>query len=404
MKKICNIFLGLILAAIFLINLKWGNNDHLVSYDGIELDYVKATVVDIVDETLDYPYNSKPVGIQNIKAKIKNTGEIVDVENKLEASHSVLVKENDKVILAKSRNPHHNSETFYRMYNYDRSFGTIFWIVLFLVFIALVAGSRGIKSTVALVISIYIILFFDISLIMNGFNNVLITILTVILCTIFSTLILYGYSKMSLINMISVSVSFIFVSILVKLMSIGLNISGYNLENVGELILVIGKEWKLNIENLLFSTVAISALGASMDVSVSIASALREIQSLNKDVSSKKLFKSGMSIGKDIIGTMVNTLVFAFIGSSLVSIIIFILHGTNTFNRVVSSDFFAVEITKALIGISVVIIMVPVTSFFASKIYKADSFYKHIKWCAFFNVFLTNFYILLTLKNINLIF
>lgn len=371
--------MGLILVAVFVINSKWGNSDHLVSYDGIELDYVKAIVVDVVDETLDYPYNSKPVGIQNIKAKIKNTGEIVDVENKLEASHSVLVKENDKVILAKSRNPHHNSETFYRMYNYDRSFGTIFWIVLFLVFIALVAGIRGIKSTVALVISIYIILFFDISLIMNGFNNVLITILTVILCTIFSTLILYGYSKMSLINMISVSVSFIFVSILVKLMSIGLNISGYNLENVGELILVIGKEWKLNIENLLFSTVAISALGASMDVSVSIASALREIQSLNKDVSSKKLFKSGMSIGKDIIGTMVNTLVFAFIGSSLVSIMIFILHGTNTFNRVVSSDFFAVEITKALIGISVVIIMVPVTSFFASKIYNEDSFYKHIE-------------------------
>lgn len=250
---------------------------------------------------------------------------------------------------------------------------------IFIIFIALVAGSRGIKSTIALVISIYIILFFDISLIMNGFNNIVITILTVILCTIYSTLILYGYSKMSLINMISVSVSFVFVSILVKLMSIGLNISGYNLENVGELILVIGKVWKLNIENLLFSTVAISALGASMDVSVSIASALREIQSLNKDVSSKKLFKSGMSIGRDIIGTMVNTLVFAFIGSSLVSIMIFILHGTNTFNRVVSSDFFAVEITKALIGISVVIIMVPVTSFIASKIYNENSFYKHIK-------------------------
>ena len=392
------------MALIFIINLKWGNNDHLVSYDGIELDYVKATVVDIVDETLDYPYNSKPVGIQNIKAKIRKTGEIVNVENKLEASHSVLVKKNDKVILAKSRNPHHNSETFYRMYNYDRSFSTILWMGLFIIFIALVAGSRGIKSTIALVISIYIILFFDISLIMNGFNNILITISTVILCTIYSTLILYGYSKMSLINMISVSVSFVFVSILVKLMSIGLNISGYNLENVGELILVIGKVWKLNIENLLFSTVAISALGASMDVSVSIASALREIQSLNKDVSSKKLFKSGMSIGRDIIGTMVNTLVFAFIGSSLVSIMIFILHGTNTFNRVVSSDFFAVEITKALIGISVVIIMVPVTSFIASKIYNENSFFKHIKWCAFFNAFLTKFYILLTLKNINLIY
>ena len=72
---------------------------------------------------------------------------------------------------------------------------------------------------------------------------------------------------------------------------------------------------------------------------------------------------------------MVNTLVFAFIGSSLVGIMIFILHGTNTFNRVVSSDFFAVELTKSIIGASVVIIMVPVTSFFASVIYSEENFF-----------------------------
>ena len=105
-----------------------------------------------------------------------------------------------------------------------------------------------------------------------------------------------------------------------------------------------------------------------MDVSVSIASALREIQSLNKDVSSKKLFKSGMSIGRDIIGTMVNTLVFAFIGSSLVTIMVLISHGVS-FNQLVNSDFFSVEITKGLIGTVVVIIMVPVTSLFSSIIY-----------------------------------
>ncbi len=360
---------------IFFVNIKWGSNTHLVSYDGIELDYVKARVIEVVEETLDYPYNSKPVGIQTIKAKLKSTGEVVDVENKLEASHSILVKKNDNVILAKSRNVHHNSEIFYRMYNYDRSVETVLWIVLFFVLIAIVAGLKGIKSMLALVISIYIILFFDVALLMNGYNNVLITIVTVILCTIYSTLILYGYSKMSLINMLSVVISFVFVSLLVKLMSKGLNISGYNMDNIEELILVIGKVWKLKIQNLLFSTVAIASLGASMDISVSIASSLKEIKSKNINISQRELFKSGMNIGKDIIGTMVNTLVFAFIGSSLVGIMIFILHGTNTFNRVVSSDFFAVELTKSIIGASVVIIMVPVTSFFASVIYSEENFF-----------------------------
>lgn len=154
---------------------------------------------------------------------------------------------------------------------------------------------------------------------------------------------------------------------MVKIIGKVLYVSGHNMENVETLIL-IGKTWGLRIENLLFSAVSIASLGASMDASVSISSSLKEIKSLNTDLDSRKLFQSGMNIGKDIIGTMVNTLVFAFIGSSLVTIMVLISHGVS-FNQLVNSDFFSVEITKGLIGTVVVIIMVPVTSLFSSIIY-----------------------------------
>ena len=253
------------------------------------------------------------------------------------------------------------------MYNYDRSIRIFVIIALFVIFLAVIAGIKGLKSAIALFVSIYIILFFDVALLMNGYNNILVTIITVILCAVYSLVVLYGYSKMTVVNMISIGTSFLIAAIMVKIIGKVLYVSGHNMENVETLILV-GKTWGLRIENLLFSAVSIASLGASMDVSVSISSSLKEIKSLNTDLDSRKLFQSGMNIGKDIIGTMVNTLVFAFIGSSLVTIMVLISHGVS-FNQLVNSDFFSVEITKGLIGTVVVIIMVPVTSLFSSIIY-----------------------------------
>ncbi|MDU5070066.1 YibE/F family protein [Finegoldia magna] len=365
MKKIVNVILILLLIGIFFLNRKLDVNESLISYKGVE--YLRAKVVEVVDESLDYPDNSKPVGVQEIKAKILKTGKVVELDNELVNTHSIKVHKGSNVILIQNQNSGSTDDYYYSVYNYDRSIRIFVIIALFVIFLAVIAGVKGLKSAIALFISIYIILFFDVALLMNGYNNILVTIITVILCAVYSLVVLYGYSKMTLVNMISIGTSFLIAAIMVKIIGKVLYVSGHNMENVETLILV-GKTWGLRIENLLFSAVSIASLGASMDVSVSISSSLKEIKSLNTDLDSRKLFQSGMNIGKDIIGTMVNTLVFAFIGSSLVTIMVLISHGVS-FNQLVNSDFFSVEITKGLIGTVVVIIMVPVTSLFSSIIY-----------------------------------
>lgn len=365
MKKIVNVILILLLIGIFFLNRKLDVNESLISYKGVE--YLRAKVVEVVDESLDYPDNSKPVGVQEIKAKILKTGKVVELDNELVNTHSIKVHKGSNVILIQNQNSGSTDDYYYSVYNYDRSIRIFVIIALFVIFLAVIAGIKGLKSAIALFVSIYIILFFDVALLMNGYNNILITIITVILCAVYSLVVLYGYSKMTLVNMISIGTSFLIAAIMVKIIGKVLYVSGHNMENVETLILV-GKTWGLRIENLLFSAVSIASLGASMDVSVSISSSLKEIKSLNTDLDSRKLFRSGMNIGKDIIGTMVNTLVFAFIGASLVTIMVLISHGVS-FNQLVNSDFFSVEITKGLIGTVVVIIMVPVTSLFSSIIY-----------------------------------
>lgn len=365
MKKIVNVILILLLVGIFFLNKRLDDNESLISYKGVE--YLRAKVVEVVDESLDHPDNSKPVGTQKIKAKILKTGKVVELDNELVNTHSIKVQKGSNIILIQNQNSGSTDDYYYSVYNYDRSIRIFVIIALFVIFLAVIAGIKGLKSAIALFVSIYIILFFDVALLMNGYNNILVTIITVILCAVYSLVVLYGYSKMTLVNMISIGTSFLIAAIMVKIIGKVLYVSGHNMENVETLILV-GKTWGLRIENLLFSAVSIASLGASMDVSVSISSSLKEIKSLNTDLDSKKLFQSGMNIGKDIIGTMVNTLVFAFIGASLVTIMVLISHGVS-FNQLVNSDFFSVEITKGLIGTVVVIIMVPVTSLFSSIIY-----------------------------------
>lgn len=366
LKKIINVTLVLILIGIFFLNRRLDDNQKLIDYKGVS--YVRAKVTEVVDESLEYPDNSKPLGIQKIKAKVLDTGEIVDVDNELANTHSIKVSKGSNIILVRNTNSKGvDGKDYYTVYNYDRSTKIFVLIALFIVFIALIAGVRGIKSTIALFISIYIILFFDVALLMNGYNNILVTIFTVVLCAVYSLVILYGYTRMTLINMISIFTSFLIAACLVKIIGSVLYVSGHNMEDV-ETLLTIGNIWGLRIQDLLFSAVSIASLGASMDVSVSISSSLKEIKSLNQDLDKKRLFESGMNIGKDIIGTMVNTLVFAFIGSSLVMIMVLISHGVS-FNQMINSDFFTVELTKGLVGTVVVIIMVPVTSLFSSIIY-----------------------------------
>ena len=67
----------------------------------------------------------------------------------------------------------------------------------------------------------------------------------------------------------------------------------------------------------MFAGILISALGAVMDVAMSVASTINEIHDKNTKLDTKELFKSGINVGKDMMGTMSNTLILAFAGGSI---------------------------------------------------------------------------------------
>lgn len=372
MKKACNLLLGLILIVIFIFwkNMEYGNT----RWGQDSISYEKARVVKVVNENIQEKYKGLKLGIQNILVHIENPkyDKNIEIQNTLATEHSIYVQQGDKVIVVADEPqgvaPH------YSIYNYDRSGIFIIYFIAFIGLLYIVGKKKGIESAITLFLSFYIIFFMMIPLIYLGYSPVGVTVFTCILCSIYCVVILYGYSLMGAVNLMSMAIGFVIAAIIFYLVSLTAHLSGFNLEDV-EGLLLITEETGLNVHGLLFSGVAIAAYGAAMDVSVSISSSLLEIKKHNSAISTKELFLSGMQIGKDIIGTMVDTLIFAFLGGSLPTVLIFISYGV-AFNQLISSDYFAVEFVTSLIGTAVVIIMVPISSYVAGIVYNSKKFSK----------------------------
>ena len=107
----------------------------------------------------------------------------------------------------------------------------------------------------------------------------------------------------------------------------------------------------IDLKQLISAGILLGSLGAVMDVAMSVSSALYELKEHHQELSKYQLFKSGMNIGSDIIGTMVNTLILAYVGSSLFTIMLFMMQREYfPLIRILNYEFIAVEILRSLFG------------------------------------------------------
>ncbi|MBQ9165666.1 MAG: YibE/F family protein, partial [Oscillospiraceae bacterium] len=146
-----------------------------------------------------------------------------------------------------------------------------------------------------------------------------------------------------------------------------LHLTGFQTDSA-EGLLLIAQNTGLNIRTLLFAGMMISSLGAVMDVAVSILSALREVSLAAKRAERGMLFRSGMNMGQDLIGTMSNTLIFAFTGGALSTMLVFYSYGVQT-QQLLNSDFLTVELAQGLCSTAAVIMTVPFAAAMGAMFY-----------------------------------
>ena len=236
----------------------------------------------------------------------------------------------------------------------------ILLLVIFVVVVILIGGFKGFKSIVSLLITIMLIFGVLIPGIINGKNPLTLTIFISIATIIITFLMIGGFHKKSFAAMIGTSGGIIIAGILAIVFGDLFILSGM-CEETGMITVLSDVAKGFDFRGILFSGIIIGALGASMDVGMSIASALSELKEESPSIDCKHLIKSGMNIGRDMIGTMTNTLILAYAGGAVLTILLQVLGGLDL-QKIVNQEIISEEILRSIAGSIGLILTIPLTA------------------------------------------
>lgn len=365
MKKIKenSIVLAIIFLSVILVLLlqKFGYKSY-ARYVSDTLHYDQGIVVEISDSDIEYDKDLKIyLGTQNLKIKMtdgSNKDSIISVTNYLTQTHNVYAKVNMPLII--NVDTPDDIEPYYTVFNYDRRFSILACMVILISAIVCIGGSKGVKSLFGLLYSMFIIIGFLLPAVFSGWSPILTSILAAILSTTVTLLLLNGQSTKTAAAILATMAGVLFALIFFMIMSALIHIDGFSSSDAEGLVL-INESTGLQIRDVLFAGVLISSLGAIMDVGMSIVSALYEVHLHSTTLTAPEIFHSGLEIGKDMIGTMTNTLILAFTGSSFITLLIFISYQVQ-FNQLINSNYLSIEIAQGLCGTFGIVLTIPVAS------------------------------------------
>lgn len=240
----------------------------------------------------------------------------------------------------------------------------IVYILFFILFVLMLlfGGERGAKSFITLVCNVFIGAI-SIFLLLIGVSPYLIIFVSSLVFCLVTIKFQNGLNIKTVSSLISVLMVCIFSCIIIYIFSIKGHIGGFNeIEMQEEEVFFLGSAVEFKMVNILMVAFVWGQLGAVIDTSMAISSSLHEIFIHNPDYSKRKLIYEGAVIGKDILGTTVNTLSFVFLGESLM---LFIYYRTYVYsiNTIINSSSFFQEIFSLLLSCIGCLIIIPLTSF-----------------------------------------
>lgn len=323
-------------------------------------EYVKAVVTEILNESLqtgtEESYGSSQ-GVTLIIKSGKHKGETVEAYSLNGYLYGANCTVGTKVIAQISE---YDGKITANIYNYDREFEITVLILVFLGMMWLVGGKKGIDSIIALVFTFIVVIMMYIPLMYIGVSPFLAAVISVIIITIITHVLISDLEMKSISAMLGTICGVVVAGVIALVFGETANVNGYNVDEI-ETLVFIGQNSNLDVGGMLFSGILISSLGAVMDVAMSVSSSLNEIQLNCPKISGKELFKAGMNIGRDMIGTMSNTLILAYVGSSI-NLIMMIYAYSYQMHRVLNMYSIAIELMSGIAGTMGIILAVPFTS------------------------------------------
>ena len=350
------ILLVTVLFALFLY--RYNQIDRVGLYDTQGKTFEKAEVVDIIRDNETESGNQ--IGDQVVSLKLLsgdykgNTVEAVSSSSYLYGAHC---KVGMRVIAEVNES---DDSLYVTVYSQDRTWMLYAIVLLFLITLCIIGGKQGFHSAVALVFTFVCIVFLFLPMIYRGISPVFAAVVVAVLTTFVTMYLIGGLSSKSVTSMIGTVAGVGISAVLAVLFGKLTGISGYNVSDIEQLEYV-GQMTNVRIGELLYAGILISALGAVMDVAMSVASTISEIHYRNPQLSRKELFTSGIRVGKDMMGTMSNTLILAFTGSSINTLVFMYVYGDSS-TQITNMYSIGIEVIQGIASTMGVILTVPIVS------------------------------------------
>jgi len=325
--------------------------------------YAKGVIEQVESSTVAWDDSvDRNLGTQKLLVRItsgEHAGQTVEITNDLAATHNVEASEGMAVVV-KVDAPEGSVEPFYSVFNYDRTVPIAAILGLFAILMVAVGGKKGVKSLIGLVFSLFTIMAFLLPAIYHGASPIAMGCVTALVITVLNMVLLNGPSRKTAAAIVSIMSGVLAAVVLYLVFSSVMRLSGYNLDQAEEL-LAVHSATGLNVGEIMFVGVAISALGAVMDMCMSVATSLFEMARLHAGMDERQVVRSGLTIGRDMIGTMCMTLILAFAGTAIASLLVMVAFGAQL-DTLLASDFVATELLQSLIGGMAVVLSVPITA------------------------------------------
>ncbi|MBN2057612.1 MAG: YibE/F family protein [Candidatus Saganbacteria bacterium] len=338
-------------------------------------DYVKARVLAVElfnNELAGAQFNeiSQQVRLRIESGKFSGGEITVDHMASGMMGPDMMLKPGDRVMLYVDEYPlpaeSPDGAPIFHVADYYRA-APVYWLAfLYAVLLVILGGRKGIKSLISLVLTIALIFLVLFPLTLKGFNPLLVSVSLAAFLSLMVFRIIGGRSIKSLSAALGTLIGVTFAGILSYIFGRAAHLTGLSSEE--SRILLYSLDLKMDYQGLLFGSILIGALGAIMDVGMSIASAIAEVKRVHPEADMKLLFTSGINVGRDVMGTMSNTLILAYTGSAL-PLLLLLMANQVGLSKIINLEMITVEAVRALAGSIGLILCIPLTAMISAYLY-----------------------------------
>jgi len=318
-------------------------------------EYLEGKVVSILNQE----ENSQQLKIEIYKGSLKSETITVDNSTSQRAGYQPY-QVDDKLIIGYSKTP--QGTDFFFINDYVRGSALLTLFIIFVIVSLIVTKKWGLSSLLGMTLSFLVIFYLILPLITKGFEPILATITGATIIIPLTFYLSHGFNKKTHSAIAGTIFSLAITGILAAIFVKATKLTGFASE---EAVYLQSSGGNINMPGIILAGILIGTLGVLDDITISQASIIFKLKETNPKLTFDRLYTKAMSVGRDHITSMVNTLILVYAGASMPLLLLFI-NNPQPLLQVVNYELIAEEIIRMLVGSIGLVLSVPVTTLLAA--------------------------------------